>query len=163
MRNGPLYGSKQKAPMYLSKHAFDPHYSVIEKERRYNGIDVSLKNSDRYVFAGELLKIDEELTLFSGVKGRKCYSHANDSLYSEKGGVLVQDDFSHEQSMLVEEDGKSLLLGGCAHTGIVNIIEKCIAVTGKTPSCVISGFHLYNPSLKKSEPKKWLRNLPMHC
>jgi 7,8-dihydropterin-6-yl-methyl-4-(beta-D-ribofuranosyl)aminobenzene 5'-phosphate synthase len=61
--------------------------------------------------------------------------------------------------MLVEEDGKSLLLGGCAHTGIVNIIEKCIAVTGKTPSCVISGFHLYNPSLKKSEPKEMAKEL----
>lgn len=156
---GRFMEENDKAAMYLSEHAFDAHYSVNGKERRYNGIDISMKGSDRYIFTDDLFRIDEELTLFSGVTGRKCSSRANDSLYSEKDGILVQDDFSHEQSMLIEENGKTLLLGGCAHTGIVNIMEKCIEVTGKTPDYVISGFHLYNPTLKKSESKERVREL----
>ena len=34
-----------------------------------------------------------------------------------------KDTFIHEQNLIVEEDAKTLLIVGCAHNGIINILE----------------------------------------
>ena len=43
------------------------------------------------------------------------------------------------------------MIGGCAHNGIVNIMEKAHEILGKDPDIVVSGFHLMNPDAGKSE------------
>ena len=35
-----------------------------------------------------------------------------------------------------------MLIAGCAHNGIVNIIERYMAIKGHAPDVVIGGFHL---------------------
>lgn len=53
---------------------------------------------------------------------------------------------------MVTENGKTALFAGCAHCGIVNILKSAEDVLGRAPDAVFAGFHLYNPSLGKSEP-----------
>ena len=64
------------------------------------------------------------MELFSGVIGREYFSSCNDSLYMElDDGAIVKDDFRHEQNLLIREAGKTVLIAGCAHNGIVNIMK----------------------------------------
>ena len=49
--------------------------------------------------------------------------------------------------MLVRENGKTVLFSGCAHNGILNILDRCVEVCGKAPDVVVSGFHM-----KKNSP-----------
>ena len=65
-------------------------------------------------------------------------SPANDCLRDDAG----LDHFEHEQNLLVAEDNTLVLIGGCAHRGIVNIIEAAKQIAGRYPDVVISGFHL---------------------
>ena len=53
---------------------------------------------------------------------------------------------------MVTENGKTALFAGCVHCGIVNILKSAEDVLGRAPDAVFAGFHLYNPSLGKSEP-----------
>jgi 7,8-dihydropterin-6-yl-methyl-4-(beta-D-ribofuranosyl)aminobenzene 5'-phosphate synthase len=46
----------------------------------------------------------------------------------------------------VEEDGKTLLITGCAHNGIINILEHFKKLKGHMPDYVIGGFHLSSRS-----------------
>ena len=53
---------------------------------------------------------------------------------------MVEDTFVHEQNLIVEEDGKTLLLAGCAHNGIVNIVKCFYLLKNNMPDYVIGGF-----------------------
>ncbi len=41
----------KKAPIYMSRYAFEPHYNGTEK---YIGLDSSLENSERIIFTDEI-------------------------------------------------------------------------------------------------------------
>ncbi|WP_337986463.1 MBL fold metallo-hydrolase [Dehalobacter sp. DCM] len=141
-----------KAKIYVNRQAFAKHYASRQGgEKVYIGLDEALMQSERLIFAGEHFIIDQELELFSNIKGRKLISSGNQDLLMESGGMLVQDDFSHEQNLIISEGGKTLLVAGCAHNGIVNIIDHMIEIKHSPPHYVIGGFHLYSRSADKHE------------
>ena len=45
------------------------------------------------------------------------------------------DSFLHEQYLLAEEDGKTILLSGCSHKGVVNLTHWF------HPDILVGGFH----------------------
>ncbi len=142
----------QKAKVYIHAKAFERHYAkrpggVVEDI----GLDPSLKENERIILTGDHLVIDEELELFADVRGQELCSLSNQALLMDGAAGLVQDTFAHEQNLIVTESGKTVLLAGCAHRGIVNIVKSFIARTGRPADCVIGGFHLFNPGTKKSE------------
>lgn len=67
------------------------------------------------------------------------------------GESFKPDDFSHEQNMIIKENGNSVLVAGCAHNGIVNILEHFHADKNSEPGHAIGGFHLYNRSADQYE------------
>lgn len=140
------------ARIYLHEKAFDKHYGnrpngVVEDI----GLDTALLPNPRFVFTRDRLAIDDELEVFSEVQPEKLNPSGNKDLYMAEGGKTINDDFSHEQNLIITENGKAVLIAGCAHKGIVNIIDRFYMITGRMPDCVIGGFHLYNPSFKRSE------------
>ena len=54
----------------------------------------------------------------------------------------MQDEFSHEQYLAVTSGGKTALLSGCAHRGILNILSGYKKLFGTYPDYVVSGFHM---------------------
>lgn len=61
------------------------------------------------------------------------------------------DGFAHEQHLLAEENGKAVLLAGCGHLGIVNILRAAERRLGRRPDMVFGGFHLFE--LKPDAPE----------
>lgn len=140
------------AKIYISKYAFHPYFSKKEDgSTRYIGLNKDLQFNDRIIFTDKSLYIDEELELFSNVQGKELLSSANKALFADEDKHLIQDTFSHEQNLIITENGKTTLFGGCAHNGIVNIVKKFIDLKKEAPTYVISGFHLFNSNTKKSE------------
>lgn len=129
--------------IYCRKSAFEKHYAQRPNgDIDYIGLDETLLANDRFVFCGEHLKIDEGLELFSGVKGDLLYPPGNFNLLVQAGESYNKDDFAHEQNLIIRENGKSVLIVGCAHKGIVNIIEHYRSAKGGMPDYIIGGFHL---------------------
>ncbi|MHC1720325.1 MAG: MBL fold metallo-hydrolase [Clostridiaceae bacterium] len=140
------------AEIYVNHKAFGKYYSNGSAgEKRYIGLDESLIPDERFIFTGDNFIIDDELELFSGVKGKRSIPSGNKDLFRKVGESFLQDEFDHEQNLIIKEDGKTILICGCAHKGIVNILEHFLAEKGYLPSHVIGGFHLYNNSTKRSE------------
>ncbi len=121
-----------KAPVYLSRHAFKPHYNGCEK---HIGLDASLAENNRLIFTGDNLKIDEELELFSCNDKPRPYDMGSFGLNMLQGDKLVPDDFRHEQYLLIKEKDKKVLISGCSHKGILNIVSWF------SPDVLIGGFH----------------------
>lgn len=136
----------QKASVYMEKDAFGHYYDMAGEERVYAGIDQSfLRYRDRFVFTNGRTMVDNAVTLFSDVRGEMYYAPINDSMTEERNGIFVQDDFRHEQNLIVTEGTKRVLFTGCAHRGIVNILRRSEEILGRSPDAVVGGFHLYDP------------------
>jgi 7,8-dihydropterin-6-yl-methyl-4-(beta-D-ribofuranosyl)aminobenzene 5'-phosphate synthase len=141
-----------KAKVYLNKNAFEKHYAYRENgEKRYIGLDEKLISNNRFVFINNQMIIDDELELFSNVHGSKFNPSGNESLYMERDNTFVQDDFSHEQNLIIKYGTKTILLAGCAHNGIINIIEHIKNMKKDMPDYIIGGFHLCNSAGDKYE------------
>jgi 7,8-dihydropterin-6-yl-methyl-4-(beta-D-ribofuranosyl)aminobenzene 5'-phosphate synthase len=140
------------AKIYLNKKAFGDYYSNQPNgENKYIGIDKTLLPNDRFVFVEGQLVIDEELELFSDVKGNRLNPSGNKDLFVKNGESFKLDDFSHEQDLIIKENSNTVLVAGCAHNGIVNILEHFHTDKNSQPSHVIGGFHLYNRSADQYE------------
>lgn len=141
-----------KAKIYLHEKAFEKHYATRPGGKRaYIGLDETLLPDKRFVFCGDRFTIGEGLELFSGVKAKRLVPSGNADLFMKVGDAYVQDGFAHEQNLIISKSGKTLLIAGCAHNGIINIIEQFKTEKGCLPDYVIGGFHLYNHGTKQNE------------
>ena len=135
------------APVYLRRTATRRYFGDDGGGAlRYIGVDPAALRRDNLVCVDGTLAIDDELTLFGDVAGRRLWPQANLRLRREAGAGVVQDDFDHEQSLLVSADGVRALFSGCAHNGILNILDRCRELFGGWPDAVVSGFHMMKKS-----------------
>ena len=102
-----------KAKVYVHRHAFEPHYSLRESGLRYIGIDHDLATHERVVLCGDETRIGEDMVLFAGVDGQCLMPIGNRLLFGPRQDV--NDDFRHEQSLIIKEKEKTVLFAGCAH------------------------------------------------
>lgn len=134
----PLVSVCPNAAVYMRRTAAEPHYNG----ERYIGIDKRILSLPRLHFLDGDLRLDDELFLFGDCKETFSRPFANRTLTVERGGVRTADDFAHEQSLVVTQNGKRWLLSGCAHSGILNILNRYREIFGGVPDYVVSGFHM---------------------
>ena len=144
-----------RAKVYMSRYAFEPHYAVGSGTPEYIGLSEAARRYEgRFVLCGEDEVIDDELRLFSRVESRDYPSGANKTLRRREGDEYPAEDFRHEQNLLITAEGRTVLVAGCAHRGIVNILRAAEGMLGRSPDCVFSGFHLFNPGTGAAEPRE---------
>ena len=140
------------AKIFMQKTAAGEQFAFdgVEKGYRYIGIDKKLCDLPQVQFVEGDFKIDDELSLFTVDAQRRKFPlpSTNKRIMKkiERGGQIshIQDDFSHEQSLFVRDGCARVLLSGCAHSGILNILEEFVRKFGREnlPQKLISGFHL---------------------
>jgi len=136
-----------KAEVFLHRLAFEKYYALRSNdELEYIGLDEELKQNRRIVLTSDCFFINKGIQVFSNITQKEPLPISNNGLLMEHNGQIVQDTFVHEQNLIIEEDGKTLLVTGCAHNGIVNIIEHFHDLKGRMPNYVVGGFHLSSRS-----------------
>jgi 7,8-dihydropterin-6-yl-methyl-4-(beta-D-ribofuranosyl)aminobenzene 5'-phosphate synthase len=141
-----------KADVFVKKKAFDKHYSRRpDGDTKDIGLDRELKDNKHLVFTGERFFITTGIELFSNVAERDLYTPSNRNLLVETEEGLIEDMFEHEQNLIVTEKGKRVLFMGCAHNGIVKILNLFSEIKLNKPDYVFGGFHLSSPSAGEYE------------
>ncbi len=135
------------APIYMQKGAEGEYYSDSgdaegEKRYRYIGIDKEITNLPQVRFVEGDFKIDDGIFLFTVKRRSHSLPFTNRRLLVKKDGRFLPDDFSHEQCLVVSEDGRSILFSGCAHNGMLSILDAYTSKFGTQPDAAVSGFHL---------------------
>ena len=102
---------------------------------------------------------DNELMLFSDVGGQFPLPKSDGNLYAKRNGKIIADDFCHEQNLVITSGDTQILLCGCAHAGIVNIVRRAEELIGSVPSAVIGGMHLYEPTKKRYESNEYINDV----
>ena len=139
-----------KAKVYIHHAAFRPHYSIKEDELKVIGIDSTLLNHPQVILVHNYpYEIERGLTLFANIIQKDLIPSGNKVLL--EGYKQLPDAFLHEQNLLIKEKDHCVLMAGCAHNGIVNIVEQVQAQIDRPITHVFGGFHLYNLTMDTIE------------
>lgn len=110
------------------------------------GIDKTIPMLPQTRFVQGDFKIDEELELFTIKERTHRLPFTNRRLLVRKEEAYQRDDFRHEQFLVIRQEGKLVLMSGCAHNGILSILDAFREKYGRAPDLVVSGFHLMKKS-----------------
>src|SRR5574344_1034081 len=136
-----------KAEVFLHRLAFEKYYAIRANGKLdFIGLDENLKQNKQVVLTSDRFSISNGIEVFSNIAQREPHPKPNSGLLTEHMGQTTDDTFEHEQNLVIEEDGNTLLITGCAHNGIINILEYFKSFKGRMPDYVIGGFHLSSRS-----------------
>ncbi len=143
----PFAGINDQAVIYMQQSAGGEYYAddgkLAEGDRyRYIGIDKEiLKLPQVRLIQGDYV-IDDELEVFTISNRTHMLPFTNKRLLIKTGDGFVSDDFGHEHFLVVKDKGLTVLMSGCAHNGILSILDAYKEKYGSLPDIVVSGFHL---------------------
>ena len=141
----------QHAYIYMQRLAAGNYYSDDgEREGRdryrYIGIDKEIAGLPQVKLLDGDQVIDEEISVFVMDEPAIKRPFSNSRLKEKVDDSYIQDEFRHEQYVVVTEGNRKILISGCAHNGILNILGEYERKYGSQPDAVISGFHLMKKS-----------------
>ena len=143
----PFAEINDHADIYMQALATGDYYAddgpdAGDERFRYIGIDKSIRDLKQVKLIDGDCKISEGIELFTIKNRTHELPFTNKRLLIKTGDEFVRDDFKHEHFTVLTEGDKKVLMGGCAHNGILSIMDAFLAKYGKAPDSVISGFHL---------------------
>ena len=133
------------AKIYMNHLAGGDYYSLKEGGLKYIGIDKRILDLPSLELVKGNLKIDDEIFIFSGMTAPKNPSKGNSRLKMKTDKGFVQDSFEHEQCFVITHKNQKILISGCAHNGMISILERYKELFNSYPDIVISGFHMIQP------------------
>lgn len=149
------------ANIYIQEEALNEFYSMRkENEYTYIGLDQRLFFSQRLKTIKGNIVIDDELTIISKINEEIFFPTSNQTMYKKIKSEYVLDDFKHEQSLLIKDKDTYVLLTGCSHMGIINIINQVEKeIRPNHLSSVIGGFHFKSRSEEHQESEKTIMEI----
>ena len=143
------------ADIYMHENAGGEYYSFKEGGEKYIGIDKSILTLPNLHLINGNTVIDEELSVFTNVSPKRNWPKGNKRLHQLKNSEYVQDTFSHEIYLVIRyNQDKYILISGCAHNGILNILDSFRNIYGTDPSIVVSGFHMVQSEYTEDDLQK---------
>jgi Metal-dependent hydrolases of the beta-lactamase superfamily II len=139
--------SNSKASVFISDKSRNEFYfkMLLKKEKIGLPEEVFTRYCDRISFIDCFFQITEGMFLVGGFPHRYPLVKSSRNLFVKKDGKLVKDDFSHELALVIENDGKLVVITGCSHNGVENMIQAVLELFPNKPiQAVIGGFHLMN-------------------
>lgn len=151
-----VLGRNSKAQVYLHDKCKDKFFSAKAGEMRLISFYDESLPEERMDFVSQDKEIHPQLQIFVGFESSGFYPTGNQSLYRQKDDTILPDDFVHEIVLLIREEDNNVLITGCSHSGIGNIIRSVLKRSGlKKIEHVVGGFHLTTPASKGCEhPEK---------
>lgn len=142
-------------PVYVHPGAFVPRYAVTGGSRRFIGIPFCREQVESSCSSLELSSGPIEVmpgVVMSGEIPRVTeFEGCETNLFSVQDGVMANDTFPDDQSLLVKTPDGVIVVTGCAHAGLVNILKHVVERYGDIRA-VIGGTHLGLGDGKRLQP-----------
>jgi 7,8-dihydropterin-6-yl-methyl-4-(beta-D-ribofuranosyl)aminobenzene 5'-phosphate synthase len=142
---------KGKVDVHSHPHVFLDRFAVLKEEgreiKRFIGIHYKRSYLEslgaNFVFNTDFTEIEKGLFLTGEVPRQTNFEKADPRLFSETDGSMTHDLFLDDQSLILDTDKGIVLILGCAHSGMINIINHVINKMGKEKfHSILGGTHL---------------------
>jgi 7,8-dihydropterin-6-yl-methyl-4-(beta-D-ribofuranosyl)aminobenzene 5'-phosphate synthase len=134
----------KKATVYHGKDAFVPKWSISEGSPKEVGIPFT-PDSDVADRLSVVNKRDDrnDFIILTAAPGHGLRPKGNNPLLMGPTGERLQDDFVDEITLVVRGEKGLVVLTGCSHRGILNIVDQVRTYCPDCPiNALIGGFHL---------------------
>ncbi len=132
-----------KAKVYLKKAVRGDYYiRQGNKKEQSGGIDDAFfeKYSHRLIFFNNHIEVTEGMTLAS-VKRFRRLPYYTSLMLEKRGSDFIGDELEHELYVAIKQSDGVIVLTGCAHHGLINILMSAQEDFG-TVKGVVGGVHL---------------------
>ncbi len=142
---------KGKVDVHAHPHVFLDRIAVLKEEDREIKRFIGIRYKKRYleflganfVFNTDFIEVEKGLFLTGEVPWLTTFEKPDPRLFSEMDGAMTNDLFLDDQSLILETNKGIILIFGCAHSGMINIINHVINKMGKEKfHAILGGAHL---------------------
>jgi 7,8-dihydropterin-6-yl-methyl-4-(beta-D-ribofuranosyl)aminobenzene 5'-phosphate synthase len=142
-----------------------PMPTLIESDLQKAGAIVD-KRAEVSTIAGDMVLVTGQVARVTD------FETGSPGLEARIEGQWIKDPFADDQGIAIHLRDKGLVvMGGCSHSGIINITKHAMAATGvNNVYAILGGFHLAGPSESFIEPTVAAMKaldpeviVPMHC
>jgi 7,8-dihydropterin-6-yl-methyl-4-(beta-D-ribofuranosyl)aminobenzene 5'-phosphate synthase len=118
-----------------------------KERRRFVGLPFKRRYLEslgaHFLFNKDFMEVGKSMFLTGEVPRKTPFEKPDPRLFSEMDGKTTQDIFMDDQSLILDTDRGLILILGCAHSGMINIINHVIEKTGKERFfAILGGTHL---------------------
>jgi len=148
------YGNRipKGIPLYVGHEAFAHRFSIRPSDNTPMDIGQLKKSEIEQFGVVDIKELKEPREIIPGgyatgpVEMVTDYEKGNPNLFVKRGDRLEQDLFEGELALFfIVKDKGLVILSGCAHIGIINIVKYAVQITGISKiHAIIGGFHLVN-------------------
>jgi len=142
---------KGKVDVHAHPHVFLDRIAVLKEKdgeiKRFIGIRYKKRYLEslgaNFVFNTDFMEVEEGLFLTGEVPRQTAFEKPDPRLFSEIDGRATHDLFLDDQSLILDTDKGLVLILGCAHSGMINIIHHVMNKMGKEKfHAILGGTHL---------------------
>ena len=142
---------KGKVDVHAHPHVFLDRIAVLKENRketkRFIGIPYKKGYLEslgaNFLFNDAFLEVEKGMFLTGEVPRKTPFEKSDPRLFSEIDGKTTHDLFLDDQSLILDTDKGMVLILGCAHSGMINIIHHVVNKMGKGKfHAILGGTHL---------------------
>jgi 7,8-dihydropterin-6-yl-methyl-4-(beta-D-ribofuranosyl)aminobenzene 5'-phosphate synthase len=150
---------RRSGPMDILAHpeVWSAQYARRDKEKmQYVGIPFSREDLEsfgaHFNLSKEPIHITDRILTTGEVSMTSGYETVDEILFVKENGTFRPDKLADDLSLIINTDFGLVVILGCAHRGIVNILRQAQNLTGKELIyAVIGGTHLLRSSNERVE------------
>jgi 7,8-dihydropterin-6-yl-methyl-4-(beta-D-ribofuranosyl)aminobenzene 5'-phosphate synthase len=142
---------KGKVDVHAHPHVFLDRIAVLKEGNRETKRFIGIHYKKRYleslganfVFNTDFWEVKKGLFLTGEVPRKTAFEKPDPRLFAEVDEKTTQDIFLDDQSLILDTEKGLILILGCAHSGMINIVQHVIAKTGREKFyAILGGTHL---------------------
>lgn len=141
------------APVFVPQYAFGDYYNA---DGKFIGVDPVLNGHPRIRLTGNFTQLCPGFALFTCNDLERPFPVSSFGLTEMCGNIQTEDRFLHEQYLLIHHQDKRILISGCSHKGIENIVSWF------QPDVFIGGFHMMKVDVNQPQGQQYLDQLVEH-
>jgi 7,8-dihydropterin-6-yl-methyl-4-(beta-D-ribofuranosyl)aminobenzene 5'-phosphate synthase len=140
-----------KVDVHAHPHVFLDRIAVLKENgketERFVGIPYKKGYLEslgaNFIFNSDFVEVEKGMFLTGEVPRKTSFEKPDPRLFSEINGKTALDSFLDDQSLAIESEKGLILVLGCAHSGMINIIHHIVNKTGKEKFyAILGGTHL---------------------
>ncbi|OGP95665.1 MAG: MBL fold metallo-hydrolase [Deltaproteobacteria bacterium RBG_16_47_11] len=140
-----------KVDVHAHPYVFLDRVHVVEENgketKRFVGIPFKRSYLEslgaNFILNKDFFEVEEGIFLTGEVPRKTSFEKLDPKLFTETDGKTNPDVFSDDQSLILNTERGLLVILGCAHSGLINILNHVISKTGKDKFyAIVGGTHL---------------------
>ncbi len=145
--------NKSEVKIYAHPDIFKPKYKKLKTGKmKYIGYPQVLlkRNRSNFIFNTEPFWISKNILLTGQIPRITSFEKIEEEFYVKSDEGWVKDELLDDQALAINTPSGLILILGCAHSGLINILRYLVKITDKKDFLLVAGgIHLKNASKEK--------------